>query len=87
MNAAKGIILTKGSRVSDTPFSTLGSLCSVCRVYSIIPLWSIHIGVYPMALEEEFTRHIHLVADFIDFTHVVLGCQLHLDGPVRKPAS
>eukprot|EP00277_Geminigera_cryophila_P046905 CAMPEP_0173075638 /NCGR_PEP_ID=MMETSP1102-20130122/11805_1 /TAXON_ID=49646 /ORGANISM="Geminigera sp., Strain Caron Lab Isolate" /LENGTH=98 /DNA_ID=CAMNT_0013945083 /DNA_START=918 /DNA_END=1214 /DNA_ORIENTATION=+ len=32
-----------------------------------------HLGVYPLALEKELARHIHLVALFIDSAHAVLG--------------
>ena len=78
-NVAKGMLLTKGSCVShsslsDTLFGTpTGSLCSVCSGYRHAVAGSMHLAAYALALEKELARHIHLVALFIDYAHVILG--------------
>jgi len=55
------------SSLSGTLFGTpTGSLCSVCSAYRLAVAGSIHLAVYPLALDKELARHIYLVALFID---------------------
>ena len=62
------------SSPSDTLFGTpTGSLYSVYSVYRLTVVGSIHLAEYPLALEKELARHIHLVALFIDEANAVLG--------------